>query len=480
MIFNNMSFKQMFKNSKITLIIIFFGFIISVFIPMNNINKYDKNIIDENGNSYHQMIKHDTLRYLTHGNEIKDQLKEGINFFKTGREHYTKYLPPRVMAAYYYLFDIDLFNNNYEKKINTGIHFPYLVFQSFLYYFSVVLLYFSISKLINRNTSFFIVCFLCFEPIILQYHSSFWSESIFFSLQILLASLILKEKQSNLNFFLIGIFLAMLSLQKEYSIFYIIPIIIYSYITINNLKYKSFLFLLIGFFLIQSVLGYNNYQRSGKFYIMTADSKVNLHIDLVKKVMQKKLKISSKEFDSIEGKASLQWIQKNSIEFNKEKLANIEDPGFMLYRYNILEKDKVKFDNFIRNRTLNYFYKYPIDFLKFIIKSSVHITLLNPFHIYSDNNFMSGEYYYTTKTHDKLVPYRVVYTSVVYLICIYGLFVIFKKKNYDILLYLIFSIIYFYGLVSWHANTRYFVPVMIYLSFFFGYGIDKILNYTKK
>ena len=105
--------------------------------------------------------------------------------------------------------------------------------------------------------------------------------------------------------------------------------------------------------------------------------------------------------------------------------------------------------------------------------------MLNPFHIYSDNNFQSGEIYYLSETHDKLVPYRIFYTLILYIICLFGLVSLIQKKNYNILFYLLLSIIYFYGLVSWHGNTRYFMPVVIYLSFFFGFGIDKIINYKK-
>ena len=149
------------KSSKIVLLIILFGFILSVGLTLNNLKKYDKNIIT-NGAHYHQMIKADPYRYLSHGSEIKDQLKEGINFFKTGREHYTKYLPPRVMAAYYYFFDIDLFNNN-EKLVNTGIHFPYLLFQSIVYYFCIILFYFSLLKIFKPVTAIFIISFLFFN-----------------------------------------------------------------------------------------------------------------------------------------------------------------------------------------------------------------------------------------------------------------------------------------------------------------------------
>ena len=95
----------MIKNNKVTFFVIFVGLILSILFSINGLNKHDKNKTNIDGKSYHQMIKADTFRYLSHGNEIKDQLNEGINFFKTGREHYTKYLPPRLIAAYYYFFD---------------------------------------------------------------------------------------------------------------------------------------------------------------------------------------------------------------------------------------------------------------------------------------------------------------------------------------------------------------------------------------
>jgi len=103
--------------------------------------------------------------------------------------------------------------------------------------------------------------------------------------------------------------------------------------------------------------------------------------------------------------------------------------------------------------------------------------LLNPFNIYSDHNFRKGEVYYHSKTRQKLIPYRIGYTLIIYLICLIGLFSIYKKKQYKILSFLLLSILYFYGLVSWHGNTRYFLPAFIYFSFFFGFGVDKIINF---
>ena len=126
----------MIKKNR-TLLIIFIGFLISIILSIYNIKNHDKNIISEDGSYYHKMIKYDVYRYLSHGDEIKNQLKAGINFFETGREHYTKYLPARLMAAYYYIFDLDLFEDKNKIKVNTNIHFKYLFFQCFVYWFFV-------------------------------------------------------------------------------------------------------------------------------------------------------------------------------------------------------------------------------------------------------------------------------------------------------------------------------------------------------
>ena len=114
------------------------------------------------------------------------------------------------------------------------------------------------------------------------------------------------------------------------------------------------------------------------------------------------------------------------------------------------------------------------------MNNSLHIILLNPFHIYSDHNFKGGEIYYTTDTHDKLVPARVIYSILIYAISLVGFFNLIKVEEYKLLIIIMLSMLYFYGMVSWHGNTRYFVPVLIYISFLFGYGCNNLLQFAKK
>ena len=84
---------------------------------------------------------------------------------------------------------------------------------------------------------------------------------------------------------------------------------------------------------------------------MTADSKVNLYND----------------FNVNEGKAILSWMVDNSIEYNKNEVTTINVPEWFDYRRALLfEKDKLKFDNYIRSRTFDYFFNFPAaNFLDF-------------------------------------------------------------------------------------------------------------------
>ena len=467
-----------FSKKKIdyVLIFIFFYFCLSIISYKHNLSNFDKNNITDKG-FYHVMIKGDAHRHLKHGAEIKKDLDEGINYFKTGRDSFSEYIPARFAAAYYFLFDYDLFNNWDEKKINLGIHSYYLLIQCVIYYFALFCLYLVISKQIPKKICFFITLFLGLEPTIFQYHGTFWSESIFFSLQIFVLTFVMRKKISSLNFFWIGIFLALLSIQRSPAIYYIIPIIIYFFVILKKENYSKILFILIGYTLITSFTGYHNYSRSGLFYVIPNEVRANLHLYLIPNIIDNEARENEK-------KLALDWIKKNKIEVDYENISKNEYkhiPHIFCEGPRIKsEKDKVKLCNYIKSRSKQLILDNPFKTLKYILYKSIYFPLLNPFHIYSDHRFVSGEVYYNTDTHDKLVPYRIAYTFLIYLISFFGLIKLLKEKNKKILTLIILSSIYFFIVISWHGNTRYFVPVLIYLSFFFGYGGVQATNFLNK
>jgi hypothetical protein len=238
-----------------------------------------------------------------------------------------------------------------------------------------------------------------------------------------------------------------------------------------------------AFMIVQSFVGFNNLKREGKFYILTGDAKSAIYYNIAEPIIMEGKNLTKEEFNIKETEVAINWLQKNSIDFDKKKLKDIEKSNypFRVARNSIINpKDKVNYDMFYAKRTTHILLDNFWVTFKLIFKNSLHTLLLNPFHIYSDHNFYSSEYYYFTDTHDKLVPPRIIYSIFIYLICLVGFFTLIKEKKYKLLSIIMMSMLYHYGMISWHGNTRYFVPVLIYMSFLFGYGYNNLISLRGK
>ena len=122
------------------ILLILSTFIITLIYGKYNLNNFDKNVIDEKGQSIHLMIKNDPYRYFSNGYKIKQEIKNDQSYFETGGNNFTKYLYPRIIALYYFIFDYKLFENSDENKIEIGIHSKVYFFSNFIlllkfYYF---------------------------------------------------------------------------------------------------------------------------------------------------------------------------------------------------------------------------------------------------------------------------------------------------------------------------------------------------------
>ena len=61
----------------------------------------------------------------------------------------------------------------------------------------------------------------------------------------------------------------------------------------------------------------------------------------------------------------------------------------------------------------------------------------------------------------------------------FGFFVSKKDIRFDHYVLLGLSSIYMLGMLGWAGNSRYFVPILIYLSIFFGHGLSRITEKIK-
>ena len=244
-------------------LIIFIGFLISSVTSFLNLKKYDQ--ID---GQPHSMILGDLKLIWIEAEHLKRDLHSGKNFFRSGIEYDRTYLPSKLIALYSYAVGEKLFENFESKKIQKGGgKLGFLIFQSLLYYFALFFFYKKILDFYNydHQKCFFITAFLALEPTIIQWHSSFWTESIFLSLQLITLGLIIHKTNNKFFSIILGIFVGLMYLQKTIAMFFIFPVIFYLIISKKKYRIVSIGSLIFGYSIILFFLGYHNLIRSDIF-----------------------------------------------------------------------------------------------------------------------------------------------------------------------------------------------------------------------
>ena len=473
------------SNSYFTLkkiyVLILLGLISSIALSNYYLVKWDK--YRDDGRT-HVMFQDDIKRIWRQAAIIVEGVKNGNNFFLSGDVNYTKPLPQRLVAIYSLLSGHKIIDEwEPSIKIKLGGKLPFLIIQSLVYYLALVYLVLKISKIFPIENCFYIVFFLAFEHTIFQYHSSFWTESFYFTLQILILGLLFNNSYKISDNLFIGILVGILFLQRSVAIFYLIPIIIYFIFSFRSKSVKPIIASIIGYSLIVSLLGIYNYKKTDVFYFLPSEGKRDIYVYFSTSMLAQKEKISEPEIQKKEIQKAYKWLKDNNIKledgFNSDKLPNIL--GFMDFIKN--EKDKMKFYGYINKRQYKIIFENPLIATKLIIKKTFHFIVLDPTHNYYYNEHRGQNKkpaFIKSKTHKNWIPYRIIYTLLIYFVCFFGLIYFFKQKNYQLLLLLILSILYYTILFGWIGMTRLFVPSLIYLSFFFGNGLVLLMNQLKK
>ena len=121
--------------------------------------------------------------------------------------------------------------------------------------------------------------------------------------------------------------------------------------------------------------------------------------------------------------------------------------------------------------------------LKKVLKNTIHFVVLNPTFNYFYNEYRgkqeATDSFVKSDTHKKLIPYRIVYSLIIYFLSLLGLIYLFKRKNFYEISLIILSILYYIILFGWYGKTRLYVPSLIYLSIFFGIGLNILIDYIR-
>ena len=445
------------------LISLFTLFLISISNNFYQIKLFDKYEGSKKNPNKHLMINGDIGNFWYEANQIDKEIQQGKNYLETGGEYRRPYLPSRTFYLFSYFFEKNLITDSGKVFIGTK-KVLILIFQSLFFYSVLFALYRSILKKIPRLNSQIIILFLACEPTIFQYHSSFWSESIFFSLQLIILIFIFKNHYSISNLLLFGLILGIFYLQRSVSIFYILIVFTYFIIFIREKILRNLFLIFTGFMIVLAFIGFHNYKRVGVFYVTSTQAKDGFYIYLAPEILAKKHNINSKlALKNLQNK-KVSWINENKLNIDKEI------DRLRVYNYQQKEAFKIILEN-------------PLISFKVIANKTLHFFVIDPVtHVYYFHRWNSdnGDFY-KSEMQKKWISSRIIYSIFIYSFCFMGVLSIYKKKEYrHILIYIFLSIIYFTVVQSWYGGTRYFAPILIYLSFLFSYGVTFLIKNCKK
>ena len=463
------------KNKKIFFFIAL-SFVLSILISFNFVDKLD---LYESDGFDHHIIKGDIDDIWSRGAKFKDDLIASKNFLTSGAEIYRSYLPPRLIGLFSIIFDYELLTyENNLTKISIGFtKFYYLLIQSIIFYLIIFYFYKNIlHKSKDEKISFITILFLCFCPNIFLYNSSFHTESIFFSLQLILLSILAFPKQNFLYSFIVGIILSLLFFQKTVGVFYIIIVVLYLAFIFKKKSFKFLPVIILTYVVTLMAIGYGNYKRMGVFYFMPTQGNEAIHHYLAYNILRDNLNLSNGEISQKIINDLNKWKTENNIKNIIPKKDRLK-----ISQNNSIERDRLKIMKFKKDYTIELIKEYPITTFKIIIWKSLQTLILNPvyifhYHFYEQDLKKRPQWYLEKSYYEFWIPINIVYSILIYIIIFSGFLYSLKRLDPAFNLLLITSALYMFAMLGWVGNNRYLSPSLIYLSIYFAYGLNYFIN----
>ena len=210
---------------KISYILIFIGLTYSIVNSITDTIKYDKFRIANNGVEVHSIVRTDINQYWTSAVNFKRDIEKDKGFFRSGSEIKHSYLYPRLIASYFLTINQKIKEN--DRYVLNNYKYGIPIAQSIIYYFLLLVLLKKLTNFFEPIISMYIIGFLSIEPTLIQYHSSYWTESIYLSFLVLLIYFLLDIKKNLFFTFIVGLVIGISALQRNVSLYLIFPILIY-------------------------------------------------------------------------------------------------------------------------------------------------------------------------------------------------------------------------------------------------------------
>ena len=132
--------------------------------------------------TYSSLIHQYTVQYFRSAQKISEDLNDVKSFFSSGETYNFTFLYPRIIFIFNKLFNSDsLIIDDSNLKISFKNYKIFVYLQIIIYFFSVLFLRSSLSKFFKKNLADIISITFLINPILMQWHLSILTESIFLS-----------------------------------------------------------------------------------------------------------------------------------------------------------------------------------------------------------------------------------------------------------------------------------------------------------
>ena len=448
-------------NFKILFLLLF---LISIFISNSFINKFEGEIFKTNNYTYSSLIHEDTISYFESAQKISKDLNDGKSYFSSGETYKFTFLYPRIIHMFNQFINFDsLIIDDLNKKINLKNYKIFIYFQIIIYFFSVLFLRLKLSKFLDQNLVNIVAITLLLNPILMQWHLTILTESIFLSFLIVLTSLSINSK-NNSHFFFIGLFIGILYTQRTIAFLYPLVFIFFIFLFKENYlkRFFKFLSLAVGFTLILILIGLHNLKRADIFYFTPIQSKTDLQTYLEPSILSKSQNLSKEEINIFFEERSQNILNNNNFNLN-------------------IERDRVNFFNQIRNKSIENIFKNKIVTIKILLKNYFHSVLLNPVQVYYASKYQKWIDYKNSDDHSFWLKFRIIITFIFFCFTTLGFYLSFRVLDLKVNMFLILSCLYFFGVSCWLGNTRYFTPSVLFMSVYFSIFLNQVyLKFSRK
>ena len=447
-----------FLKNKLCYLIILTGLIFSIYNSFQIVLKNDYFFERDDGSVRHRIIHSSVKGYWDEAHLFKKDLEENKSIFESGGELEMDYLYPKLIAFYYKIIDEEIKddkNNFILKNYKFGIP----IIQSITYFLALLFFFKKIRNKFNKIVLVSIIGFLTFEPSLITYHSSFWSESIYCSLLLLLFVFFINCPKEYYKYFFIGLLLGFLYMQRSATLLLIIPLSFYLILFEKKRGVIQSTLMIFGYALILGFIGFNEYKKSGVFYF-TPHTQGDAHWHYVShKLNAKKYDLTNAESIKKKNEDLESWIRKNDI------------------KPNILE-DKRKILNYKKSYFLDSLKGNYIEYLKLHVYKSLQFFTINFSHTLNHLTIdKSAQEWWKTDEFKKYFKIQIFYSLIIYLVCFFGfLNLILNYQNKKLASLIILVVVYYTTILGWTGISRYNVPNLLFISIFFGFGISYISN----